>query len=383
MAVFYKWLKGCAPGSSLESGQWSYLEWGSATDNNNNKVVSRMPRLYIAKGRQDELTEGTYWDAGYLLSNEMPRPYLMGDWNFSNSIIVIGDNYKSNINELSGTTRFNPDSANYGQVAYGELSTEYGGTYPNESYRTVLRAKNPGNETGNFVLDSVTAGLCGSVSDDVRNSVIYVERWGDITQSCTDVLGRMWIQRKLQIASEMTPETIGADKTFAQDEVTLNTRGRHYIGINPYDTTDCVMSIPYWVNGSKEQSSTNTHTSINTALELRFWCSATYFNARSDKRAKENIALATYNALELIKKLPVYTFNYKKDKEKVTGILAQDLLEVQPEGLDLVSNINATGENDDYMSIKNDKLMFVLMKAIQEQQEQIEALKAEIEKLKA
>ena len=67
----------------------------------------------------------------------------------------------------------------------------------------------------------------------------------------------------------------------------------------------------------------------------------------------------------------------------MTGILAQDLLAAQPEGLDLVSNINATGVDGDYMSIKNDKLMFVLMKAIQEQQEQIEALKEEIKKLKA
>ena len=34
------------------------------------------------------------------------------------------------------------------------------------------------------------------------------------------------------------------------------------------------------------------------------------------------------------------------------------------------------------MSIKNDKLMFVLMKAIQEQQEQIEQLKSEIANIK-
>ena len=109
---------------------------------------------------------------------------------------------------------------------------------------------------------------------------------------------------------------------------------------------------------------------------------ATYFNATSDKRAKENINPATYSALELINKLPVYTFNYKNQEETVTGILAQDLLDAQPKELDLVSNINATGENDDYMSIKNDKLMFVLMKAIQEQQEQINTLKSELENLK-
>lgn len=107
-----------------------------------------------------------------------------------------------------------------------------------------------------------------------------------------------------------------------------------------------------------------------------------FFNATSDKRAKENIQPATYNAIELIKKLPVYTYNYKNKTETVTGILAQDLLEAQPAELELVSNINATGENGDYMSIKNDKLMFVLMKAIQEQQEQIEKLQEELNKLK-
>lgn len=107
-----------------------------------------------------------------------------------------------------------------------------------------------------------------------------------------------------------------------------------------------------------------------------------FFNATSDKRAKENIQPATYNAIELIKELPIYTYNYKNKTETVTGILAQDLLEAQPEGLDLVSNVNATGENGDYMSIKNDKLVFILMKAIQEQQEQIEKLQEQLSKLK-
>ena len=121
----------------------------------------------------------------------------------------------------------------------------------------------------------------------------------------------------------------------------------------------------------------------NRNLEVGGYCQAIYFNATSDKRAKENIKQATYSALDLINKLPVYTYNYKNNVEQVTGILAQDLLKAQPQELDLVSNIDATGENGDYMSIKNDKLMFVLMKAIQEQQKQIETLKAEIEKLKA
>ena len=111
-------------------------------------------------------------------------------------------------------------------------------------------------------------------------------------------------------------------------------------------------------------------------------CNAQWFNATSDVRSKENIQPATYNALDLINKLTVYTYNYKGNSEKVTGILAQDLLNTQPAEVSLVSNVNATGENGDYMSIKNDKLMFVLLKAIQEQQKEIEPLKELITQLK-
>lgn len=110
-------------------------------------------------------------------------------------------------------------------------------------------------------------------------------------------------------------------------------------------------------------------------------CEALYFNATSDKRAKENITPATFSGLDLINKLSLYTFNYKNTAGTVPGILAQDLLTAQPEELDLVDNIAATGENGDYMSIKEGKLIFVLMQAIKEQQAQIDDLKAQIKNL--
>ena len=137
---------------------------------------------------------------------------------------------------------------------------------------------------------------------------------------------------------------------------------------------------PLWIN---DDSNPDNYVEISEGnVTAKGHIDSLFFNATSDKRAKENIQPATYNAIELIKKLPVYTYNYKNKTETVTGILAQDLLEAQPAELELVSNINATGENGDYMSIKNDKLMFVLMKAIQEQQEQIEKLQEQLNKLK-
>lgn len=127
--------------------------------------------------------------------------------------------------------------------------------------------------------------------------------------------------------------------------------------------------------------SVNVDTEITKTLTVSDKCEASYFNATSDKRAKENITPATFSGLNLINKLPVYTFNYKDKTDVVPGILAQDLLEAQPEELNLVDNIAATGENGDYMSIKADKLIFVLMQAIKEQQAQIDELKAELKKL--
>ena len=160
------------------------------------------------------------------------------------------------------------------------------------------------------------------------------------------------------------------------------------------------LSGSFTIGESSSQTLTiNSTTTLNSSLQVNNTITTTgqinttsifasdrvqglFFNAISDRRAKENIQLANYSALDLIQKLPIYTYNYKNNNETVTGVMAQDLLEIQPKELNLVSNTTATGENGDYMSIKNDKLIFVLMKAIQEQQEKINHLEEELNKLK-
>lgn len=118
---------------------------------------------------------------------------------------------------------------------------------------------------------------------------------------------------------------------------------------------------------------------LGTAGELRSGtaCHAPYFNATSDRRAKENITPSTYKALDTIMNTPVMDYNYINNPDRVTGIIAQDLLKTQPEGLDLVS-----GLEEEMLSIKTDKIMFIMWKAIQEQQEQIKDLQNQINELK-
>ena len=127
------------------------------------------------------------------------------------------------------------------------------------------------------------------------------------------------------------------------------------------------------------KNKTKLHTVSVDSLTAANQIEASYFNSTSDIRAKKDIAKIDFSALNLISSVPVYSYKYKNDitSTSTIGVMARDLLPYQ-EQLQLVSNEKATGENNDYMSIKDNKLIFILWKAIQEQQEEINKLKEQI-----
>ena len=322
MAVFYKWIKGCEIGASFDAKQWSYLKWGEGfekDENGNNKLsLSVMPTLGLSYGKKDNQQDA---DLGYILTSNIPPVNIANKWAFD--------------------TGFSIGEVSFEAAESGDVTVS--------SSKLIFK-----NEADYGYAENKT-------------SVLTIPRYENRYNSGVRVNGGFYI-----LYNEQGTEKVSL---YAQGKVLLG--GDNRSGGIPESWT---VQIPCWndsestvVNGNLEIKGTTTGKDGS--------CSAVYFNATSDMRAKENITPATYNALELINKLPIYTFNYKNSKDTVTGILAQDLLKMQPNNLDLVSNIGATGDNGDYMSIKNDKLTFVLMKAIQEQQEQINILKSEIEKL--
>lgn len=108
---------------------------------------------------------------------------------------------------------------------------------------------------------------------------------------------------------------------------------------------------------------------------------APYFNATSDKRAKTNIQPFNANALDIINKLQTYTYNYINSESKSYGLMAQDLLDIDLNGFSFIDNKTATGENNDYMTIRESKLVYLLIEAVKEQQTQINILKQKMEEL--
>ena len=110
------------------------------------------------------------------------------------------------------------------------------------------------------------------------------------------------------------------------------------------------------------------------------------FNATSDIRAKINLTeLPFSDCLNFVNSTPVYAFTYKDSNKPSIGVLAQDLLKNTGfvNNFSLVDNVDATGENGDYMSVKESKLVYVLWSAVQELSKQVNFLRDEIESLKS
>lgn len=100
-----------------------------------------------------------------------------------------------------------------------------------------------------------------------------------------------------------------------------------------------------------------------------------YFNALSDRRAKTNIYPIADGALDIVMNTPVYTFNYIKDNAESCGVMAQDLPEDY--SFDFIDR-----SNPDLLKIHESKLVYLLWKALQEQQLEIRQLKDELKELK-
>ena len=102
--------------------------------------------------------------------------------------------------------------------------------------------------------------------------------------------------------------------------------------------------------------------------------SATAFNTSSDARLKN--VLGEAKGLEIINALNPVNFEWKSDGRTQDGLIAQEVEKVFPEA---VSEPELDGE---WYSVDYSKLVTPMIKAIQEQQAQIEALQSEINTLK-
>ena len=121
---------------------------------------------------------------------------------------------------------------------------------------------------------------------------------------------------------------------------------------------------------------------IGTAATFNGQCSAHTFNALSDLRAKKDISDISSNALDIIKNIPLHTFTFKDTNARSFGVIAQEVMDFRVNGVSLVENRDATGVNGDYMRVNESRLIYLLIKAVQEQQEKIDTLTTQLDNIK-
>ena len=183
--------------------------------------------------------------------------------------------------------------------------------------------------------------------------------------------------KNLEINSKAELNLYGTTKTYLQ-------AGSDATSITLTSTTVNTTTTSIITHKAKEHNFSSGYVIIGNggnatkedySLYIQNSCNALYFNATSDIRAKTKVQHASFKALNIVKSLPVYTFNYKETGSPSIGLIAQDAAKISfGSDFSLVNNEAASGENGDYMTIKESKLIYVLWKAIQEQQEQINYL---------
>ena len=117
------------------------------------------------------------------------------------------------------------------------------------------------------------------------------------------------------------------------------------------------------------------------------WGGGTFTTTNSDRNMKTNIIPMDINALNVIGSLETKYFNWteKSNRGDTTirqaGIIAQDLKELMPEGV-FGTEWDDEDEDTNGLSLNSNATTALFIKAIQEQQAQIEELKSEIQLLK-
>ena len=102
----------------------------------------------------------------------------------------------------------------------------------------------------------------------------------------------------------------------------------------------------------------------------------TAYGSVSDERLKENIKVIE-NPIEKIKDLKGVTFTYKKDGQKSTGLIAQDLEKVLPEAVytsKTIADEREGEESEEHLAIRYGNTVGLLVEAIKELSVKIEKL---------
>lgn len=265
--------------------------------------------------------DGTKWKRA---NNEVQRNIIDGDGPPSNPCSNPGEMY-------TDTTTGSPTE--------GEIWICSGGTWQPYS-------PDPSSSSSNFFIGKSNIDAKANKDSQIsRNGglIIAARNYSGNFQNGTGNTNIVWLQNNGRITSQTNTENLTLTKRSAAVNRTFVAFRVNGVGI-----------------GSIQRSST---------------ANAIVYNTSSDLRLKENIVSTRYSINELLK-IAVKDYNYIADSAntKTTGFIAQELYKIYPEAV----SVGGDDENTEPWQVDYGKLTPLLVKAIQDQQKEIEELKTTI-----
>ena len=183
--------------------------------------------------------------------------------------------------------------------------------------------------------------------------------------------------------SNLIFHTGNAGLTNGTERMRIDSSGNLLVGASSFNYGSQTATQLYHGGGRIDIGNNTTSTAYNISFynnngnvgKITTSGSSTNYATSSDYRLKENVDY-TFNALDRVAQLKPARFNFIADADNtVDGFLAHEVQDIVPEAV--------TGEKDgdEMQGIDQSKLVPLLTKAIQEQQEQIEELKQQIQNL--
>ena len=200
--------------------------------------------------------------------------------------------------------------------------------------------------------------------DDGRSNQGTLVSFETIAVGSVSPAERLRIDQDGNLLLNTTDKTGGGQLGTSRFALKINGAADNGILVHDTRTSSGTDNALVFVRGSSTVGSIQTSTS------------ATAFNTSSDYRLKENIQ-PMENGLERLNKLKPSKFIWKETGESSEGFIAH---EVQEAGW--LEGVSGNKDDEQMQMVDYGKITPLLVKAIQEQQAQIEALQAEINTLK-
>jgi len=155
----------------------------------------------------------------------------------------------------------------------------------------------------------------------------------------------------------------------------INDAGTRRVFCIPSQYYGYILAVSVASNGGKAISIGNAGGAAEVGSIVAN-ASTTTYNTSSDYRLKED--LKDFNGLNKISSIKVYDFKWKDSEERTNGVLAHELAEVLPYAVHGDKDEIGVDGKPSYQGVDYSKIVPSLVKAIQEQQAQINELKAQI-----